>query len=74
MEQEDGGNSKAEFLVERLVMPYLHAKVGAHGTTQGCEDEQRRFGDSPQGFLRLELVDAIHEECHDVENQDTDPE
>ena len=74
MEQEDGGDSKAEFLVECLVMPHLHAKVGAHGTTHSCEDEQRRFGDSPQGLLRLELVDAIHEECYDVENQDADPE
>ncbi len=74
MEQEDSGDSKAEFLVECLVMPHFHAQVGAHGTTQGCEDEQRRFGDSPEGLLRLELVDAIHEECYDVENQDADPE
>ena len=61
MEDEDGGEAEAEFVVLGLMVPDFHAEQGPDAAAGDGYPEQACLGDAPFVALRLPFVDAVQE-------------
>ena len=68
--------SKLEFLVHRLMMPYLHSKYSPDAATDNCQHQQGCFRYTRVALLCLDLslthslpfINAIDEESYDIDD------
>lgn len=67
MEEEEQGHSILELLVHGLVVPYLHAEPCPYASANGGKQEQGGFGYAPLPPFGFVLVNAVHEECNDID-------
>lgn len=67
LEDEDGGEAKAEFGVLGLVVPDFHTEQGTDAAAGDGYPEQACLGDAPFVALCLPFVDAIQEKRDDVD-------
>jgi hypothetical protein len=72
LQYDDGRDAISKLLVERLVMPHLHATPCADASAHSRQYQQRGFRDAPFPLLRFPLVDAVHEERDEVEYKERD--
>ena len=59
-------NTVFEFLMLCLMMPCFHAEPCAYTAAEHGEPQQSCLRHTPFGSLRLQLVDAVQKERHDV--------
>ena len=63
LEEEDGGEAVLEFKVHGLVVPCPNASAN------DGKEEQGGFGYAPTALPGLELVNAIDNECHGIDDK-----
>ena len=59
VEDEDGREAEAEFVVLGLMVPYFHAEERPDASAGDGYPEQACLGDAPFVALRLPFVDAV---------------
>ena len=59
LEDEDGREAEAEFVVHGLMVPYFHAEERPDASAGDGYPEQACLGDAPFVALRLPFVDAV---------------
>ena len=74
LEDENGGDAEAEGLVQRLVVPDLHAQPRADAAAHGRQQEQRPLPDAAGTPFGLPLVDAEDEKGDNADEQHPQPQ
>ena len=69
LEEEDGGEAVLEFKVHGLVVPCFHAEPCPYASANDGKEEQGGFGYAPTALPGLELVNAIDNECHGIDDK-----
>jgi hypothetical protein len=54
--------------MHRLVMPDLHTQQCTNAATDDCEYQQGCFGYAPAALFCFDLINAIDQKGHDVDN------
>ena len=72
MEEKDGGNAVAELLVQRLVVPHLHACPRPDAAAEYGQQQEGGFAYAPLGSPGLPFVQTIGEERRDVDGREVD--
>ena len=72
LRKDDERNAEPEPVVERLVMPELHAQPRANTASKQGQTDERRLFYAPAVMLRLELVDAEQAERQDIDRSEVD--
>jgi len=67
LEDEDGWETEAEFVVLGLMVPYFHAEQGTDTATGNGYPDEACLGDAPFVMARLPFVDAVQEERDDID-------
>ena len=69
LEEDDGGEAVLEFKVHGLVVPCFHAEPCPNASAHDGKEEQGGFGYAPTALPGLELVNAIDNECHGIDDK-----
>ena len=67
LQQEDGREAEAEFVVLGLMVPDFHSEQGPDAAAGDGYPEQACLGDAPFIALRLPFVDAVQEKRGNVD-------
>ena len=66
MEDEDGGETEAEFVVLGLMVPDFHSEQGPDAASKDSNGEESGLLNTPFVVAGLPLVNAIEDKCYDV--------
>ena len=67
VEEEDGREAEAEFVVLGLMVPDFHTEQGPDAAAGNGYPEQARLRDTPFVMPRLPFVNAIEKESNDID-------
>ena len=67
VEEKDGREAEAEFVVLGLMVPDFHSEESTDAAAGDGYPEQARLGDAPFVALRLPFVNAVQEKRDDVD-------